>query len=556
MGQLKFKQEELNGLNRTRRQIASRHEGLKKKKQFGDAETQKLEGSRNALKSSIDCLVKELEGLKKQAEVDNKQIVDMLHERDFLNKNVIKADERTKSQIDLVKRHAGQANTLAKDLQRWKMELRNKKLNIDELRKQNEKYDCELELAKGRFNDAQEELKNKDSHMGSLKRSIQDVKAKLSQQKNLYEAVRTDKNLYSKNLEESLEEISETKKKFKVMQHQIEQLKEEIKEKDKAMITEHFAHRNIMRETEKTKDKLERNNKEQKRLQQVVDLQQQEIKKLEATIQEAEIERQNQRKEFEGVISERNILGTQLIRRNDELALLYEKIKIQESTLMKGETQYKNRLDEIKRQKESIGHLKLDLYITKEQAVNIEDLKKEVYHLQRELLQERTKVKALSEELENPMNVHRWRKLEGSDPTMYELIQKVRTLQKRLISKTEEVVAKDVEILHKELTGILEKQPGPEVMEQLKVYQESLGAKMSQMKAMQSELKTYQAQVGDYKDEIERLTRELQEVKKKFFDQKKREQGQQETQRGDTKVIHPRPVQTTRFTGGGFNLAH
>ena len=31
----------------------------------------------------------------------------------------------------------------------------------------------------------------------------------------------------------------------------------------------------------------------------------------------------------------------------------------------------------------------------------------------RELLQERTKVTALSEELENPMNVHRWRKLEG-----------------------------------------------------------------------------------------------------------------------------------------------
>jgi hypothetical protein len=40
----------------------------------------------------------------------------------------------------------------------------------------------------------------------------------------------------------------------------------------------------------------------------------------------------------------------------------------------------------------------------------------QVYHLQRELLQERIKVKALSEELENPMNVHRWRKLEGYEP--------------------------------------------------------------------------------------------------------------------------------------------
>merc|ERR1712039_160953 len=121
--------------------------------------------------------------------------------------------------------------------------------------------------------------------------------------------------------------------------------------------------------------------------------------------------------------------------------------------------------------------------------------------------------------------------------------------------------AKDLEIqekdrLHRELTSILEKQPGPEVKNQLQMYQENLGAKMKQMNAMHSELKTYQAQVGDYKDEIERLTRELQEVKKKFFDQKKREQIQQEAQRGDSKAIHPRPVPQVRFTGGGFNLAH
>lgn len=51
-------------------------------------------------------------------------------------------------------------------------------------------------------------------------------------------------------------------------------------------------------------------------------------------------------------------------------------------------------------------------------------------------------MKALSEELENPMNVHRWRKLEGSDPTTFEMIQKIHTLQKRLISKTEEVCKK------------------------------------------------------------------------------------------------------------------
>ena len=88
--------------------------------------------------------------------------------------------------------------------------------------------------------------------------------------------------------------------------------------------------------------------------------------------------------------------------------------------------------------------------IRSHEVTNIEALKNEVYHVQRELLQERTKVKALSEELENPMNVHRWRKLEGSDPKRYELIQKIQTLQKRLIAKTEAVVEKDLLLQEKE----------------------------------------------------------------------------------------------------------
>merc|ERR1719203_1583465 len=267
---------------------------------------------------------------------------------------------------------------------------------------------------------------------------------------------------------------------------------------------------------------LRRRRKKQGLLNSQKDTQQAEIKKLESRIHEAEAERNTQKRKYEEIISERDVLGTQLIRRNDELALLYEKIKIQQRTLQEGEIAYKERLEESRGLMILTASLKRELKIERQQVANIDDLKKEVYQLQRELLQERTKVKALAEELENPMNVHRWRKLEGSDPAMYELIQKVRTLQKRLISKTEEVVAKDLEItekerLHKELTQILEKQPGPEVMEQLEVYQENYAAKVKQMKAMHSELRTYQTQVGDYKDEIERITRELQEVKNKYF---------------------------------------
>jgi len=78
-----------------------------------------------------------------------------------------------------------------------------------------------------------------------LQKRITEGETKLKQQQNLYEAVRADRNLYSKNLIESQDEIQEMKRKFKIMQHQIEQLKEEISAKDLALVKEHFDHMKV-----------------------------------------------------------------------------------------------------------------------------------------------------------------------------------------------------------------------------------------------------------------------------------------------------------------------
>lgn len=75
-----------------------------------------------------------------------------------------------------------------------------------------------------------------------------------------------------------------------------------------------------------------------------------------------------------------------------------------------------------------------------------------------------------------------------------------------------------------ELKQILARQPGPEVAEQLQIYQQTLKDKTKQMKGMASELNMYETQVAEYKMEIDRLAREMQEVKKKYFMQKKKEQ--------------------------------
>lgn len=315
-----------------------------------------------------------------------------------------------------------------------------------------------------------EEVKLKRNLIGELKKENIEFEGKLKQQQNLYEVVRSDRNLYGKNLILANDEVIELRKKFRIAQYQIGQLKDEIDAKDQALSAEHHAFGLKQKEYET----LDKKNKMEQELRKAADKllkeKMQEITKLNGLIKEAVEEHQVTKKAHASLMAERDILGTQLIRRNDELALLYEKIKILQITLAKGEVQYNERLEDIKLLRYKIGEYKCELKIEKAKASEIAKYKEEVLRLGNALQKERLQVKALSEELENPLNYHRWRQLEGTDPDTFELLLKIQTLQKRLIKKTEEVVEKDVTIhekekLYVELKNLLARQPGPEVAE-------------------------------------------------------------------------------------------
>ena len=71
------------------------------------------------------------------------------------------------------------------------------------------------------------------------------------------------------------------------------------------------------------------------------------------------------------------------------------------------------------------------------------------------MLQEKSKVKSLQTELQSPLNIHRWRKLDGKDPPTLDLIQKIQSLQKRLISRNEEIVDRELSLQEKGTNHLL-----------------------------------------------------------------------------------------------------
>jgi len=164
--------------------------------------------------------------------------------------------------------------------------------------------------------------------------------------------------------------------------------------------------------------------------------------------------------------------------------------------------------------------------ILQRQCDQTEELEAKVKTLQKDLIQEQTRVRALSEELEDPNNPHRWRHLYGEDPSPAELLKTIKKLQLRLIQKTEGIVntKKEIEDLKKQMAStqkLMDEQPSPEMLHQLKQLQLKVKQKDRQLKAMAAELNTQQSKLAEYQSQYEVLNKQLSDARDMQYSQKK-----------------------------------
>ncbi|KAJ3347867.1 hypothetical protein HDU83_001692 [Entophlyctis luteolus] len=532
-------------------------DGLTKRNKQIEDDKMETEVDRDNLRGQNNSLTHERDNLRKQLEIVEKQLDTVCRERNIAQKNFVRATGAMQKQLNASKLADQTKRNLEQEISAYKEEAAKMRKIIYSLEKDRDRHINEASKVASELMLKDEDVKIKDIMLYDARKKIIDFERKLKEQQTLYENVRADRNLYSKNLIESQDDINEMKRKIKIMTHQIEQLKEEIGNKEAALAKESVEHAKLDKDKETLSFQIDKQKQQLSEMEMTLQNQKVQEKQLKQVIDEADAARLKQKKEYDIVLQERDILGTQLIRRNDEISLLYEKIKIQASTLNKGEVQYHERIEDIRVLKLEIRKLRREKAILQTETQNVDGLKNEIFKLQRENLREKTRVKVLEEELESPMNIHRWRKLSGSDPSTYELITKIQTLQRRLIAKTEEVLEKELiinqkEKLYKEVKVVLQRQPGPEVLEELRVVKDAVKSKMRECKSLASELNMYHSQVNEYKFEIDRLTRELQDVKKKFYEQKKREREELLRKQRHESILHAGGVVSERFTGMGM----
>ncbi|XP_051778573.1 cilia- and flagella-associated protein 58-like [Erpetoichthys calabaricus] len=504
-------------------------ENMEKKLHQTEEQKAEIEQEKGTLKLQNDRLERELESFKRQTMADKKAIDDLIRERDKLSNTEREAFSALHQQIYKMKLMEETQKNLERDIQKYK----------DEDQKQ-KKLNNQLEKDRNRFMSSADELTKKvlqltqeaavwEKRVTEYIEKIAEKERKFREQQSMYEAAKSEGNFYHKSLIAAQHEITEMKQKMNMMNDRIEGLNEEIDGKQAALLKQQSEYLHLEKEKDTIMEELQRMKKQAKETKSYIEHKEEEERKLLKIIKEADAERILRLKELQMVKNERDILGTQLIRRNDEVSLLYEKIKIQQIVLNKGITQYNQRLEDIRLLKVEIKNQKQEKLSLINKVGVVNRLRQELFQTRADLWREQTKCLAMEEKVENPVNLHRWRKLEANDPSTYELIQKVIYLEKRLIRKTEEVAEKELLLqekdrLYMELKQVLARHPGLDVAEKIKNYQHTLREKTRKLKALVAELNMHASQTDDYKREIEKLDKELQTVKKKYITQKRKEQ--------------------------------
>ncbi|ERL90076.1 hypothetical protein D910_07431, partial [Dendroctonus ponderosae] len=457
-----------------------------------NGERDDLQVDKANMRQRLALLEREIDDHKRFSDEDKRAIETVNKEKDVLNKTIQRQQVVARDQLKLIQIQDQSKKKLEVELDSFFIESSKQKKQIHQLERERDKLaEEQLELTKT-IEDNMDDIREKKGHIFDLKKNITEYENQVRQQQNIYEAIRADRNSLQKSLQESMAETGELKKKLKIVFHQTEQLKEDIAMKEKLLIKDENVMRKITKEKDNLKIEVMAGLDQIRTLKQEIKEQKDEEKRLHQTILEHERTIRGQVKDMEQLMNERDVLGSQLVRRNDEIALLNEKIKILHSTLCRGivgETQYDQRLQDIKLLKIEVKRLRQEKLLISKSMNNMVDLRQEIFHLERELTKSRLQRKALEQEVQNPLNIHRWRKLEGSDPEVVELLQKIKLLQKRLLRQASEAVErerqlKEAERLYLNLRQVLAKQPGPGIQDELVKTQRALKQRGDKLKVV------------------------------------------------------------------------
>lgn len=357
----------------------------------------------------------------------------------FLRQEGIEGNK--KGQLDSL---IGEIKVEESDIGQWSAEEHKQNKTVAMLSAQREIKAREASKAIQNERETKEDLKMKELIILDLTKKCNETNNRLKEFSALYDVVKNERNKYVNLIQASSQALAEMKEKIKILQNEVEILRNESLAKDKALAKERLAHQTAQGARDGLRLDTNKCQAQYRLKQEQVEQQIVEIDKLNSIINTMEKEMLQLKKKYEMAVEARNYTGIQLIDRNDELCILYEKSNIQEQTIKKGEIEIRKREDEIRMLHLELAEVQRQIEVTRKQMPRMPAYAEQILGLQQELAMEREMTEMLCRDLETPSNSDRWRQLEGEDPDMEQLAAKVQVLEERLNDKKEQLLEKEL----------------------------------------------------------------------------------------------------------------
>ena len=220
-----------------RREVAAKAKG----KEQLSKELRSLEAARAELRTQIETVASAALTIEHEVALERRETASQVRAREglvaelaTLQKALRSVGDSTREQLDLSKMHAEAIRSLEEETGTCQAEAAQQKKAIQQLERSRARFGAEASEGVERFRAAVSQIKVQDASIRELHKTIADGEAKLKAQQDVYEAVRSDRNQYSKSLVETQDDLAEMKRKFKIVHHQVDQLKDEVKAKDQA----------------------------------------------------------------------------------------------------------------------------------------------------------------------------------------------------------------------------------------------------------------------------------------------------------------------------------
>mmetsp|Transcript_5391 Transcript_5391/g.7942 ORF Transcript_5391/g.7942 Transcript_5391/m.7942 type:complete len:771 (+) Transcript_5391:359-2671(+) len=270
---------------------------------------------------------------------------------------------------------------------------------------------------------------------------MHDYKEKLHKQRQRYEQTRADRAVKDSDLRAARDKIQEHQQKFVLLKQNENHLQSEIDTAESRIITITKEKEKVNKDYRDARKKVREKTMNIGELKQTIHSKEAEIDKLRSMMREGDIARKYEHMRYMDLVRDRDLLGSALVKRNDLLELVEKKVNLQNSIIKKGTFQYREKLRDIRLLKIQIANQERQLTIQKRKNALLPSLKKKIIDLQTNEKELKKQIKALSEMLHQPINVHQWRFIEARHESQFNLQHQVSSLQKRILKQKEKETA-------------------------------------------------------------------------------------------------------------------